>query len=472
MRVLPLIALAAAAALLCGCAQPAASSAAPALPDPTPPTAAPQASPDPTPPPAGAVRRIFPVEEGRRYEYKTFSYDAPGTGAMAMGLYTVIDYTAQTAQPLCSRPGCAHDTISCDAWETPPDGSRVALAADGDTLYLLHDTAGSETAWVEARSLTGADRRVLCQLEPFAGGLQTDWTLAAADGDTLYLDALQYSAEVSGQTGIGVFAVRVGVLAVSKTDGEASLYADPGPLPAEYARPAGQEVSGGGIVHAEGRSLYLWQTLRGGGSADTGELWRLDVDTGVWTLVAHYADAAPWQQEGLAGYDDWIAPAAASRPLAAGQLVHADEQAGTLAVIDAATGQERPLCAGLPAAGGGDADYEVQAFPDWYAVTVSRLDQTTRERTVRQFLIPAAGGDPAEVTLRQYSAARGTQTVRLMDQYGDWFYCHFETRATLHRDVDKDGTPIQFNAYELAYGLLPAADALAGRCNFIELYTN
>ena len=68
------------------------------------PTPAPAAAqPEPSAPLEGAEGGIHLISEllgSRRYEYKTFDYQQPGGGAMAMGLLTVIDCEAGTAQPL------------------------------------------------------------------------------------------------------------------------------------------------------------------------------------------------------------------------------------------------------------------------------------------------------------------------------------------------------------------------------------
>ncbi len=462
MRCAPIAALAACLALLCGCV-PGGQTAATSETAPTPmPTATAQPAPGAQPgDEADAIHRISEVLDGCRYEYKTFDYQQPGGSTMAMGLLTVIDCGAGTAQPLCHQPGCTHDQPGCAAWLVP-DGSRLTLAADGDTLYLLHDVIDGD-AWLEARSLDDDTTRVLCTLPRFEAR-EYDWALAAADEENLYLNAASYPTAVDPAV---PQEEQAGVMAICKASGAPSLYSFRETPPAENPRPADQRVTNAEIFDARDSFLYLWLGLSGDGA----EVWRLEPATGLWSMTARYADSGLWQEDGLSGYDNWVAPARASRQLPGGPLVHVDEQAGTLAAIDTATGQERLLCTGLPNAAGRIAGYDVQALPGWYVVTVNRLDWTTQETSSRQFLIPAAGGGPVEISFSQYSGPRGSQPVCFLDQYGGQFYCQYETAASAPIPaLDKDGMPYTYREYSILYGLLPVEDALASRGNFTALY--
>ena len=340
MRPAPLAALAACIALLCGCMPHGQAAATPETAQ-TPAPAA--AQPEPSAPLEGAEGGIHLISEllgSRRYEYKTFDYQQPGGGAMAMGLLTVIDCEAGTAQPLCHRDGCAHDQPGCSAWLTPNDGSLITLAADGDTLYLLHDAVDGD-AWLEARSLADDTTRVLCTLPRLEADREYDWALAAADEEHLYLNAANYPSVVD-------FSVpheeQAAVLAVDKVSGDASLCTNREAPPAGSPRPADQRVANAEIFDAQDGFLYLWLGLSGDGA----EVWRLEPATGLWSMTARYTRTGFWQEDGLSGYDNRVAPARAGRQLPGGPLVHVDEQAGTLSAIDTATGQERTLCTGCP----------------------------------------------------------------------------------------------------------------------------
>ena len=463
MKDAPLAALAALClALLCGCAPDAPD--VPELPSTAETGAAATAAPTPaaTENPAGDIHMISNVQDGFRYEYSTFSYQPTGADAMTMGLLTVLCYPGQTAQPLCHRAGCAHDSPDCAAW-VASDGSRIRLAADGDTLYLLHEDVDGG-AWLDARSLTDDSTRTLCALPQMECDREYQWELVAADGAYLYLNAASYPARVDLSV---PHEERAGVMSVSKTDGAPSLYENRQTAPADNPRPEGQRVNTTEVFHARDRSLYLWLWLSGDGA----EVWRLDPDTGIWTMTARYTQSDFWQEDDLTGYDDRIFPAEAPRQLPGGPLVHTDEQAGTLSAIDAVTGQERLVCSGLPQAAGRIANYDVQALPSWYVVTVGWLDWTTQQQWFRQFLVPAEGGDPVEVTLSQYSAPRGNQPVSFLDQYGGQFYCQYEIGASAPIPaLDKDGMPYTYREYSILYGLLPVEDALASRGNYVRLY--
>ena len=220
------------------------------------PTAAPETAPAATENPAGEIHRISNVQEGFRYEYSTFAYQPPGADTMTMGLLTVLSYPDQTAQPLCHRAGCAHDSPDCAAWMVP-DGTRITLAADGDTLYLLHEDVDGG-AWLDARSLTDDSIRLLCALPQMECDREYQWELAAADGAYLYLNAASYPSRVDLSV---PHEERAGVMSVSKTDGAPRLYENRETPPADNPRPEGMRVNTTDIIHAQGRSLYLWLGL-------------------------------------------------------------------------------------------------------------------------------------------------------------------------------------------------------------------
>ena len=133
-------------------------------------------------------------------------------------------------------PDVPHDSPDCAAWIVP-DGTRITLAADGDTLYLLHEDVDGG-AWLDARSLTDDSIRLLCALPQMECDREYQWELAAADGAYLYLNAASYPSRVDLSV---PHEERAGVMSVSKTDGAPRLYENRETPPADNS-PAGRHA--------------------------------------------------------------------------------------------------------------------------------------------------------------------------------------------------------------------------------------
>ena len=126
------LAITAALALtLTACGQAAADST------PTP-TAATEAAAAPAEQPqsicSGVLRLLTAAADG--VYYQAFNdWEINYTDTMGRALIYAIDEQTGDARPVCSLPGCAHNSDTCPAWS---DGNTTLCYGDGDEVYLLN----------------------------------------------------------------------------------------------------------------------------------------------------------------------------------------------------------------------------------------------------------------------------------------------------------------------------------------------
>lgn len=444
-----------AAALLAGCGPD--MDATPAVPESDPtatgesaPAAGPSSS---TAAPAEQKPALRPLTQGAGHAYYTFG-KGQGEDGMHLILYA-IDYDKQQAAPVCTKGGCSHDTPDCEAWL--PDQNYRTIGSDGQEVFTLCTVVGSDEAFLESASLSGGGVQTLAVL-PAQEGQVFDWTLGAADEELVCLGAVHYDAVVgSGKPMIPAVAV------VSRSDGTVQLYDAPDET--AVARPDGAAVDTA-FAGAEGRSLYFLVSLHSQ-SSDTQsgcELWAFDVDSTRWQQVSGFGGSIT--HAGTEYYQ-------VTRSARSGQgknVIHVDEIEGSIRTVDVTNGEETLLCTGLPAAPGEYDSYDVTRLENWYAVVVSQRDITTQQSEIQWFLVPAEGGAPVPVDLCQYSDARGSQAVKLIDECGGVFYCQYDITNEPYTGVGKDGVAGTFDSYHLLYGLLRVEYALASRPAYTEVF--
>ena len=443
-----------AAALLAGCGPD--TDAVPAVPE-SDPTATgestPSAAPSGTDAPAEQKPALRPLTQGADNAYYTFG-QGQGEDGMHLILYA-IDYDKQQAAPVCTKAGCSHDTPDCEAWL--PDQNYRTIGSDGQEVFTLCTVVGSDDAFLESTSLSGGGVQTMATL-PAREGQVYDWTLGAADEELVCLGAVHYDAVIgSGKPMIPAAAV------VSRADSTVQLY--DAPDEAAAARPDGATASTT-FAGAEGRSLYFLVSLHSK-SSDTQsgcELWAFDVDSTQWQQVSGFAGGIT--NAGTEYYE----VTRSARPGQGKTVIHVDKAEGSIRTVDVTTGEETLLCTGLPGAPGEYDSYDVTRLQNWYSVVVSQRDITTQQSQTRWFLVPAEGGDPVPMELCQYSDARGSQPVKLVDECGGMFYCQYDITNEPYTGVGKDGVAGTFDNYHLLYGLLRVEDALASRPAYTEVF--
>ena len=127
-----------------------------------------QATAAPAEPPqgigSGALRMLTAAADG--VYYQAFNdWEINYTDTMGRALVYAIDEQTGDARPVCSLPGCAHDSAACPAWS---DGNVTLCYGDGDEVYLLLFYYNDETSYYrwERISADHTQRTVLATIEP------------------------------------------------------------------------------------------------------------------------------------------------------------------------------------------------------------------------------------------------------------------------------------------------------------------
>ena len=126
-----------------------------------------QATAAPAEPPqgigSGALRMLTAAADG--VYYQAFNdWEINYTDTMGRALVYAIDEQTGDARPVCSLPGCAHDSAACPAWS---NGNVTLCYGDGDEVYLLLFYYNDETSYYRWERI-GADhtqRTVLATIE-------------------------------------------------------------------------------------------------------------------------------------------------------------------------------------------------------------------------------------------------------------------------------------------------------------------
>lgn len=177
------LAITAALALtLTACGQAAADST------PTP-TAATEAAAAPAEQPqsicSGVLRLLTAAADG--VYYQAFNdWEINYTDTMGRALIYAIDEQTGDARPVCSLPGCAHNSDTCPAWS---DGNTTLCYGDGDEVYLLNFYYNDETSYYSWEQINSdhTRRTVLARIEP---GLSVVGRGVAVDDKNLYYSVL------------------------------------------------------------------------------------------------------------------------------------------------------------------------------------------------------------------------------------------------------------------------------------------
>ena len=127
-----------------------------------------QATAAPAEPPqgigSGALRMLTAAADG--VYYQAFNdWEINYTDTMGRALVYAIDEETGDARPVCSLPGCAHDSAACPAWS---NGNVTLCYGDGDEVYLLLFYYNDETSYYrwERISADHTQRTVLATIEP------------------------------------------------------------------------------------------------------------------------------------------------------------------------------------------------------------------------------------------------------------------------------------------------------------------
>ena len=113
---------------------------------------------------SGALRLLTAAADGVYYQVFN-DWEINYTDTMGRALVYAIDEQTGDARPVCSLPGCAHDSAACPAWS---DGNVTLCYGDGDEVCLLLFYYNDETSYYrwERISADHTQRTVLATIEP------------------------------------------------------------------------------------------------------------------------------------------------------------------------------------------------------------------------------------------------------------------------------------------------------------------
>ena len=134
---------------------------------------------------SGALRLLTAAADG--VYYQAFNdWEINYTDTMGRALIYAIDEQTGDARPVCSLPGCAHNSDTCPAWS---DGNTTLCYGDGDEVYLLNFYYNDETSYYSWEQINSdhTRRTVLARIEP---GLSVAGRGVAVDDKNLYYSVL------------------------------------------------------------------------------------------------------------------------------------------------------------------------------------------------------------------------------------------------------------------------------------------
>lgn len=132
-----------------------------------------------------ALRLLTAAADG--VYYQAFNdWEINYTDTMGRALIYAIDEQTGDARPVCSLPGCAHNSDTCPAWS---DGNTTLCYGDGDEVYLLNFYYNEETSYYSWEQINSdhTRRTVLARIEP---GLSVVGRGVATDDKNLYYSVL------------------------------------------------------------------------------------------------------------------------------------------------------------------------------------------------------------------------------------------------------------------------------------------
>lgn len=404
-------------------------------------------------------------------------------GYPGYSVLTRTDYATLTETPVCDKAGCDHLTPDCPAWRFDYLGG-CTLFVDGDICYEFYLSPYDGTSWgddrldtleAEALAAEGPEARILVSDKTGCRRLLTtlpavneagtgSWGGFLATNDYIATDDENFYI-LQTVTPKGWEPNEVRLASVSKTDGAVNL------LHTWKEGDIDGKLSSLSLSGAQGRTLYLtYYQVSGDPESELssrilgGGTLCYDLDT--QTLRA----GASWENEwsdmdsasNLGGAWGTVS-VPAKHPTG---YLKADYRAGALTAIDFETGEEHPLCTGLPTLEGWtDISYERTELENWYVVRVYRWNDTENEEE-RLFLIPRTGGEATEVTLQYYESAHGTQPIFIRDEWEGNFFCLYGYEETSFQDINKDGSLYEGTNFQELEGLLSAEDLLASTPNY------
>lgn len=357
---------------------------------------------------------------------------------------TTIDFATGEQSILCTKPGCAHTDASCPAYMTAIRDGCVPgsmLLPVGERLYWLVDGRynGSDGAYVDVSNLDGSDRRRVAEGDDLP---------ELPDADVWYTDGTALYAFLRG--GNEISALRV------DESGAAQIFTRNVSDSEDYFA-VGCWQDKIVLQHSGG---YVQQPLSPAGDAATDEELR------AWLAADEQAQNEQTKNICLLDTAGNLTDTAMTWNGADGsiQLVHngaayALSESGLVTKFDLAAGTAATRQLDLP----GTLLYQTvgtATVDGWIPVTVrDESEGLLNPETGIYTPLPTTWLKDQAVERSPFIVA-ASETMLLV-QYGQIYYTK--------NDIGTDGTPYSFTTCRGEYGIISAADYLAGSQDWVQV---
>ena len=427
------------------------------------PTAATEAAAAPAEQPqsigSGPLRLLTAAADGVYYQAFNDT-EIQYTGTLDRTLIYAIDEQTGDARPVCSLPGCTHDSAACPAWS---DGNVTLCYGDGDEVYLLLFYYNDETSYYRWERINSdhTERILLAEVEP---GLSVVGRGVAVDDVNLYYSVL--TDDNRRQT----------LWAVDKTGGQAQkicTWDDLADGTGEYApemytllEVGGQQMTFAKMIQSNDALTKAMQictvnltdrsiTPRRCYERDAGNVLVLGDGMETRSLISYQNDYHILTEGSRSG------------------LANGNYQSGEVYFVDAAADTRMLVADGFPTTRDGwECYYSLSGFADGWLVWVDECGRDengngTGDNTTRQYF--CRSGVKTELTQQRYIQGKDVQNIRILDAQGGRVLAAYDTKNGTVRGVEKDGTLYTRPTSWDVYGVIALDDLLAGSTDFTPL---
>ena len=428
---------------------------------------------------SGDVRMLSAADGG--VYYQTFT-DSEVNHEIDIGRILVYEVNESTgvARPACNVPGCAHDSDACPAYI---QGTATCYADDGEVyLYICQYKEAEDTTVFRLEKINADNTQRICLADDLPFGWVQPTGMAADDSHLYFLTTDNYNDATTSAM----------LLAVSKETGDTqTLYQMDG---LENGRGSTGQVTYVNLVGASSRQVYFTHSET---NPDPNNYYNSAVQVWCYDLAANQCTAAhryevddgtiviPPQEV----HDDYGSAYTNGGVISHSHLYYTltgyygsfsdgiaecDNEHGTAAVLDAATGQRTILAEDLPTTTAEyEANYSIARYHDGWLLTVDEWGRSsdgmgTGEGTSAQYFCDGSG-QMSPIPQKRYAEGKGVQNIQILDIQNSQVLAIYDEQLDTRQGIDKSGTAYTYTPVWRLYGVMPLEDLLAGSIDFTPL---
>ncbi len=444
-------------------------------------TAAPQSIQESTTQDIGSGEvRILSAADGGFY-YQAFA-DSEVNHEIDIGRILVyeVEETTGLARPACNLPGCAHDSDACPAYIT---GTATCYADGGEVyLYICQYKEAEDTTVFRLEKINTDHTQRICLADDLPFGWVQPIGMAADDTHLYFLTTDNYSGATMSAM----------LLAVSKETGDTQTLYQLDSL--ENGRGSTGQVTFINLVGASGRQVYFTHSET---NPDPTNYYNSAVQVWCYDLTANQCTAAqryevddgtiitPPQEV----HDDYGSTYTNSGIISHSHLYYTltgyygsfssgiaecDNEHGTAAVLDAATGQRTVLAENLPTTTAEcETNYSMERFHDGWLLTVDEWGRDsdgmgTGKGTNAQYFCDGSG-QMSLIPQKRYAEGKGVQNIQILDIQNGQVLALYDEQTETRQGIDKAGTAYTYTPVWSLYGVMPLEELLGGSIDFTPL---